>query len=107
MGSPHHVPQPPLNLNSQMKPLPSDAAEHYGLNPEAARAYSVCQNFEQHTTNDISAIHARILGYLIIHSPSDAAQKEVVKVIHSCHNDYVSLSALGSMFLEYYICPCW
>jgi hypothetical protein len=45
-------PQPPLNLNPQAMPLPSDAAECYGLNPEATSAYNVCQNFEQHATND-------------------------------------------------------
>jgi hypothetical protein len=50
---------------------------------------------------------ARILGYLIIYSPSDAARKEVVKLIHSCNNDYASLSELGSMFLDYFIRPCW
>ena len=51
-------------------------------------------------------MHARILGYLIIYSPSLTAQREVVKVIHSCCNDHASLSALGSAFLDYYIRPC-
>jgi len=48
---------------------------------------------------------ARILGYLIIYSPSATARHEVIKVIHSCNNDYASLSALGTTFLVYYIRP--
>jgi hypothetical protein len=29
-----------------------------------------------------------------------------IKVIHSCSNDYPSLSVLGMTFLDYFICPC-
>ena len=89
--------------------LPLDAAEHHNLEPDATRAYNVCRDFEEHAAgrdNDRNIMHARILGYLIIYSPSLTAQREVVKVIHSCCNDHASLSALGSAFLDYYISPC-
>ena len=49
---------------------------------------------------------ARILGHLIIYSPTATARHELVKVIHSCSDDYASLSTLGTTFLDYYIRPC-
>jgi hypothetical protein len=91
--------------------LPSDAAERHRLGQDATSAYNVCRDFEERATvtakNNVRDImHARILGYLIIYSPSPTAQGEVVKVIHSCGNNYATLSALGSTFLDYYIRPC-
>jgi hypothetical protein len=89
--------------------LPSDAAERHHLDPNATSAYNVCREFERLATekNNVRDImHTRILGYLIIYSPSITAQQEVVKVIHSCCNDYAILSALGSTFLDCYIRPC-
>ena len=40
-------------------------------------------------------MNTRILGFLILYSPPNAALHELVNVIHSCSKDYVSLSALG------------
>jgi hypothetical protein len=89
--------------------LPSDATESHHLDPNATSAYNICLDFEEHATNNVTPgdlINARILGYLIIYSPSIAARHELVNVIHSCNKDYTSLSALGSTFLLYYILPC-
>ena len=88
-------------------PLPFDAAD--GLGPDASSTYHICCDFEQHAISQddaYDAMNARILGYLIIYSPSITARNEVIKAIHSCNNDIISLSALGSMFLDYYILPC-
>jgi hypothetical protein len=77
--------------------------------PNKASAYKVCRDFEELATNKDNVrdiMHAWILGYLIIYSPSVTARQEVTQVIHSCSNDYTSLSALGSTFLDYYIRPC-
>ncbi|KAF8256792.1 hypothetical protein EI94DRAFT_1638264, partial [Lactarius quietus] len=71
-------------------------------------AYNICLQFEHLATqqaNNSDVMHARILGYLIIYSPTMIAQQEVVNVINSCGNDYASLSALGLAFFDYYICP--
>jgi hypothetical protein len=88
--------------------LPSGAADDLG--PEASSTYHICRDFEQRAIikgdDSCDAMHARILGYLIIHSPTVTARNEVIKAIHSCNNDDVSLSVLGSMFLDYYIRPC-
>jgi hypothetical protein len=89
--------------------LPSDAAKHHHLSQDASRAYDICRDFEEHAminNNVRNIMHTRILGYLIIVSPSLTAQGEVVKLIHSCNNNVVTLSALASTFLDYYICPC-
>jgi hypothetical protein len=86
-----------------------DAAEHHHLDTNTTSAYTVCRDFEEHATNNGSftdLMNARILGYLIIYSPSDTARHELANVIHSCNKDYASLSALGSTFLDYYIRPC-
>lgn len=51
--------------------LPPDAAERLGQ--DAIRAYNVCRGFEEHATdkdNVRDIMHARVLGYLIIYSPS-------------------------------------
>jgi hypothetical protein len=99
-----------LNRNRIMPTaLPSDAAERYNLYPNATSAYNVCREFERLATeknNVRDVMHARILGYLIIYSPSITAQHEIVNVIHSRYNDHAVLSALGSTFLDYYIRPC-
>ena len=89
--------------------LPSDAAERHQLDPNATSAYNVCLEFEEHAKHNGPSgdlMKARILGYLIIYSPSVTARHELVKVIHSCSHDYASLSALGTTFLDYYIRPC-
>jgi hypothetical protein len=86
-------------------PQASDATECHHLDPSATSAYNVCLKFEENATAN-NIMKARILGYLILYSPSTAAQHEVVKVIHSCGNDNASLSVLGTTFLDYFICPC-
>jgi hypothetical protein len=89
--------------------LPSDASERHHLDSNSTSAYNACLEFEEHAMHHGTAddlMNARILGYLIIYSPSVTARHEVVKVIHSCSNDYASLSALGMTFLDYYIRPC-
>ena len=94
--------QDPIGLGF---PMPLSAL----VEPNAISAYNVCLGFERQTNehgteNDL--IKARILGYMILYSPSIAARHEVVKVIHSCNNDYGSLLVLGAHFLDYYIRPC-
>ena len=86
--------------------LPSNATQRYHLDPNATTAYNVCLGFEENAKCSNDLMNARILGYLIIYSPSVSARHELVKVIHSCRNDHASLSALGATFLDYYIRPC-
>ncbi|KAN0138793.1 hypothetical protein V8E53_003181 [Lactarius tabidus] len=87
-----------------------DAAERHHLDSNStSAAYNACHDFEGHATNNGSLsdlMNARILGHLIIYSPSNAARHVLFNVILSCNNDYASLSALGSTFLDYYIYPC-
>ncbi|KAK0216735.1 hypothetical protein EDD85DRAFT_798168 [Armillaria nabsnona] len=77
-----------------------------GLDANDISAYNVCLEFENSvTSNNHALIHARVLGYLIIHSPSRTALHEVVKVIHSCAGDHSKLSQLGQTFIDYFIRP--
>ncbi|KAK2461245.1 hypothetical protein APHAL10511_006772 [Amanita phalloides] len=73
--------------------------------PNALSAYNVCLAFEKEANTEQSRLHARILGYLIIHAPSSTALAEIVKVIHSCAQDHKTLSGLGESFLIWFIRP--
>jgi hypothetical protein len=84
---------------------PIENLESVGLHPNVTSAYNVCVDFESWATTEQSRIHARVLGYLIIHAPSVTAAHEVAKLIHSCAHDFQTLSDLGS-FIEYFIRTC-
>ncbi|KAH8828744.1 hypothetical protein DL96DRAFT_1595475 [Flagelloscypha sp. PMI_526] len=89
-----------------MTALPN--SNNVSLDGNDLNAYDVCLAFESHSvhnslTQDI--MHARVLGYLILHAPSDNARHEIAKVIHSCDRDYVLLSQLGESFINYFIRP--
>ncbi|KAF5374168.1 hypothetical protein D9615_008901 [Tricholomella constricta] len=84
---------------------PVNSPEVAQLGPSELSAYRVCLAFEQQVTEQISVIHARILGYLILHAPTENGRHEVVKAIHSCNKDFEVLSELGQAFLDYFIRP--
>ncbi|KAJ3712859.1 hypothetical protein C8R42DRAFT_615201 [Lentinula raphanica] len=119
------------------KPLPSatEAAQqslsnYDNINPafvclesNALGAYEICLAFEQRavaTNKYKDVMYARILGYLILHVPSDAARRELNSIIHSCSaslsrlesagssssvdgSDFEKLSELGETFLLFFI----
>ncbi|KAK0215357.1 hypothetical protein EDD85DRAFT_798662 [Armillaria nabsnona] len=69
------------------------------LNGNGISAHDVCLQFEKSAPPDnVVLIHARILGYMIIHSPSSAARHEVVK-------DHAKMSQPGQTFINYFIRP--
>ncbi|KAH8801243.1 hypothetical protein DL96DRAFT_1635691 [Flagelloscypha sp. PMI_526] len=68
----------------------------------------MCLAFEVHSlaAGEAGAIglrHARVLGHLVLHAPSQTARTEVAKVINSCLGDYSLLSDLGETFVDYFI----
>ena len=85
---------------------PADYMQIGNMEPDTLSAYNVCLDFERDTKIDNDAIRARVLGYLILYSPSIHAHHEVIKVIHSCAQNYDALSELGQSFIEYFIHPC-
>jgi len=85
---------------------PADPRQIGNLEPNALSAYNVCLDFERDAKIDNDAIRARVLGCLILHAPSLHARHEVVKVIHSCAQNYDALSELGHSFIDYFIHPC-
>jgi hypothetical protein len=90
-----------------MTALPPAGSEKVGnLEPNALSAYNICLDFERATKTDIDTIRARVLGYLILHAPSIHACHEVIKMIHSCSQQYDTLSELGQYFFDYFIRPC-
>lgn len=93
------------NLTIMSNLPPANSPEASQLGPNELSAYRVCLTF-QHQATAKALIHARILGYLILHAPTENARHEVVKTIHSCNNDFFLLSKLGQSFIDYYIRPC-
>ena len=89
-----------------MSALPSVKEIKLDHLPNALSAYNVCLAFEKEATTEQIRLHARILGYLILHAPSSTALAEIVKVIHSCAQDHKTLSDLGESFLIRFIRPC-
>ncbi|KAK1225519.1 hypothetical protein PQX77_011538 [Marasmius sp. AFHP31] len=75
------------------------------LEGETRSAYQVCLDLESQAKTNQQYIHARVLGYFIIHAPSVQALSEVQKQIHSCENDYDNLFTLGESFVKYFIRP--
>ena len=86
--------------------LPTAKAAKLDNFPNALSAYNVCLTLENKATSDESRIHARILGYLILSAPSSAALTDVVKAIHSCAQDEMTLLELGKCFRLWFILPC-
>ncbi|KAF9243948.1 hypothetical protein BU15DRAFT_42482 [Melanogaster broomeanus] len=62
--------------------------------------------FEEFAKDDKELVHARILGYLIIHGPSDEARKTVAREVNSCDGDETRLGKLGQFYVEHYIRGC-
>ncbi|KAF9240960.1 hypothetical protein BU15DRAFT_87516 [Melanogaster broomeanus] len=76
---------------------------HINHLPLVDRAYSMILQFEQSAKSDKELVHARILGYLIIHGPSDDARETVAREVDSCHGDETKLGNLGQFYVEHYI----
>ncbi|KAL0959553.1 hypothetical protein HGRIS_011267 [Hohenbuehelia grisea] len=88
-------------------PVPTDVEHKFAHLPANFRsAYRVCRDFEAFSLtskNSQSIISARVLGYLLLHAPSDQALAEVVATIHSCNADHDSLHSLGDAFVNWFI----
>ena len=69
--------------------------------------YNVCLDFEPDakTDDNLKAMRARLVGYLILHAPSLNSRREVVDLIRSCGLNYATLSELGRSFIYYFIRP--
>ncbi|KZT08965.1 uncharacterized protein LAESUDRAFT_723269 [Laetiporus sulphureus 93-53] len=86
-------------------PPAAEATQISDLEPNALSAYNVCLAFEHDAKTEKDVVRARLLGYLILHAPSLDALHEVVRVIHSCSDDYNTLSDLGECFINVFIRP--
>ncbi|KAF9233591.1 hypothetical protein BU15DRAFT_90278 [Melanogaster broomeanus] len=71
--------------------------------PFVTRAYPMILQLEQSAKDNRELVHARTLGYLIIHGPSDEARKTVAREVNSCDGDEIRLGNLGRSYVEHYI----
>ncbi|KAG9309699.1 hypothetical protein JVU11DRAFT_10375 [Chiua virens] len=87
--------------------LPSAKDAKLEHDPSALSAYDVCLALEDKSSTEENRMHARILGYLILHaaSGSTTALAEIVRAIHSCSQDDQNLLNLGKCFRLWFILP--
>ncbi|TFK53832.1 hypothetical protein OE88DRAFT_1656202 [Heliocybe sulcata] len=90
------------------EPLPplSEIEHKFATLPNAISAYNTCLHSEKTVSSQQDLISARVLGYLLLHAPSDEALAEVAITIHSCDQDTVRLCALGEAFVHCFIRAC-
>jgi hypothetical protein len=84
-------------------PVPLPPVEQTNIvndEPNVLGAYNVILDFEHNAKTNKDALHARILGYLILHAPSIHARHEMVRVIRSCGQNQDTLSELGECFFH-------
>ena len=90
-----------------MVPLPpatqSNIVDHES---NVLSAYNTILDFERNAKTSKDALHARILGYLILNAPSIDARHEVIRVIDLYSQTHYTLSGLGQYFLDHFIRPC-
>ncbi|KAG9309719.1 hypothetical protein JVU11DRAFT_10395 [Chiua virens] len=89
---------------ARLPPAKDVKLEH---DPSALSAYNVCLALEDKSTTEENRMHARILGYLILHAPSGSttALAEIVRAIHSCSQDDQNLLNLGKCFRLWFVLP--
>lgn len=76
------------------------------LGPNALCAFNGILDFERNVKTSKDALHARMIGYLILHAPSSDARHEVIRVIDLCNQTHDTLSGLGQYLLDHFIRPC-
>jgi len=72
--------------------------------PNVLSAYNTILEFERNAKTRRDALHARILGYLILLAPSIDVLNEMVKVVDLCSQTHDTLSGLGQYFLDRVSC---
>lgn len=85
---------------------PENSDELKTLSPNELSAYIVCLTFQEQVAEETNIIHARLLGYLILHAPNQIARSEMVRAIHSCEGDFGRLSELGQLYINCFIRAC-
>lgn len=91
------------------KPLPSESSVEFPseiltLSPNIPIAYSKILKLET-SANEKIVMYARILGYLLLHGPSDEARKTVADEVVFCDNDD-QLATSGKYYQDHYIRAC-
>src|SRR6267142_97744 len=74
--------------------------------PNILSASNIILDFERNAKTSKDALHARILGYLILYAPSIDALYEMVRVVDLCSQTHDTLPGLGQYFLDHFIHPC-
>ena len=91
-----------------MAALPAELPNGLSDSPTIRDAYAVSLRFEKSAKTHPDPkrlIYARLLGYLIMAGPSDAARVAVAREVLSCADEGV-LALNGKMYYDHYIRAC-
>jgi hypothetical protein len=99
----------------ELSELPTNIKVHlrYACYEHIASTYTLCLELEKAVQSRIDAnevvgrdmIYCRILGYLLLHPPTDRAAKTVQFDISSCKGDQAMLN-VGQMYYDHFIRAC-
>ncbi|KIJ27250.1 hypothetical protein M422DRAFT_37885 [Sphaerobolus stellatus SS14] len=94
-----------------MSKLPPQVTPRLLDNPYAVSSYNMCLKLEKDLQDEIDAghdvgrsmIYCRILGYLLLHAPSDKAFSVVRREIDACEEKSDRLLQVGAIYYNHYI----
>jgi hypothetical protein len=90
------------------QPLPNNP---YATGTPTHQAYATCVTLEAGRapadwTGPPTEVCARLLGYMIIHSPTDDGRTNITNEINSCNADGMALHKLAKFYVDHYLRPC-
>ena len=88
-------------------PLPNNM---YTMGTPSHQAYETCRTLKAghaiaNWSSPLTVVCARLLSYLIIHSPTKEGRMNIMTEINSCNNA-MNLHNLAKFYIDHFICPC-
>ena len=89
-------------------PLPNNP---YDAGTPTHQAYETCRTLEAGPTpanwcGPPTVVCARLLGYIIIHAPTEEGRTNITNEINSCNDDNMTLHRLAKFYVGHFLRPC-
>lgn len=91
----------------QGEPLPDASVGHFRSDTSHS-TYDLCRRWEiaAQQYGDKKLMQARVLGYMLYYSPTDAARAAITRAILSCNDNDEQLSELAELYTIFFIHCC-
>ena len=91
------------------EPLPINPYE--AGTPTHQAYYATCERMEvgfplPNWSGPPTVACARLLGYMIVHSPTDDGRTNITNEINSCNGNELALHKLAKFYVDHYLRPC-